>query len=153
MGSLQTYLRDHYAGATGGHSLAARMARVSTDPADAEGLERLAAQISEEREELKGIMERLGTAPSRVKQLGAWAGEKAGRAKLRTASPEGRVLQFEGMMMGVTGKLQLWRLLGQKAGSDSRLDAAQIARLERQAEEQRALLEELHARAAKNVSG
>jgi hypothetical protein len=153
MPSLHTYLKDHYAGSTGGASLARRMARVSDDAEDSKSLSSLAAEIEEDRERLREIMDRLGVRPSRVKQVGAWMGEKAGRGKLRASSPEGRVLQFEGLIMGVSGKLQLWRSLIELAGETPGLDSEELRELARRGEAQRAQLEKLHARAAKKLGG
>ena len=55
------------------------------------------------------------------------------------------------MIMGVTGKLQLWRSLLVSHGGDPRLEAAELERLRRRAEDQRARLEQLHARAAEQA--
>ena len=60
-------------------------------------------------------MRTLGIEESKVRQAGAWAAEKVGRARLMIAGDEqgslGLVLTLEGLIMGVTGKKLLWRAL------------------------------------------
>ena len=55
------------------------------------------------------------------------------------------------MIMGVTGKLELWNSLLANADSDSRLDRAELETLRDRAEDQRRRLGELHARAAREA--
>jgi hypothetical protein len=59
------------------------------------------------------------------------------------------VLELEGLIMGVTGKLQLWRSLLDARGDDARFDPAEVERLRERAEDQRRRLEQLHAQAAR----
>ena len=110
-----TYLKDHLAGSTGGVSLAQRMADTAQDgtagfqEGEARELAKIAEEIEADQETLLAIMDRLDVPPSRFKRAGAWIGEKLARSKLRASSPWGRVLQFESLIMGVTGKIKLWR--------------------------------------------
>lgn len=112
----------------------------------------IAAEIEEDREALREIMTGLDVDPDRVKQAAAQAGELLGRLKLNgrvlTPSPLSRVLEFEGMIMGVTGKLELWRSLSRVAEHEDRLDRARLANLIERAEGQRRRLEQMHAKAA-----
>ncbi len=79
-------------------------------------------------------------------------GEKAGRLKLRSADEAGRVLQYEAMIMGVTGKLQLWLSLRGIEPQVSELDAAELEELTRRAEDQRSRLQRWHDTAAANLT-
>ena len=144
--SLETYLKDHLAGSTGGVSLARQIADGADDDAARRQMEGIADDIEADRDQLVALMARLDVQPSRVKQAGAWIGEKFGRIKLNTTAAERRVLQYEAMIMGVTGKLELWRSLG-SAGVDG-LDREQLKALEQRAEDQRRRLESLHDAAA-----
>jgi hypothetical protein len=54
------------------------------------------------------------------------------------------VLQFESLIMGVTGKIKLWRCLYEVAGRDARLQKQEIKTLLDRAEDQRRRLEKLH---------
>jgi hypothetical protein len=149
---LRIYLQDHFAGASGGLRLARRI-RGATDGADRQEMERLVREIEEDRSALREIMDALDVSRDRVKQAGAEAGELLGRLKLNgrilSPSPLSRVVEFEGMIMGVTGKLELWRSLAEIAGGHDRLDAQQLETLIERAQDQRRRLEELHARAAR----
>ncbi|MDP9227802.1 MAG: hypothetical protein M3M99_01970 [Actinomycetota bacterium] len=140
---LATYLKDHLAGSSGGVSLAKQMVDTARDR-EAEEMSRLADDIQADQETLLTIMNRLEVPPSRIKMTGAWIGEKLGRGKLRASKPGGRVLQYESMIMGVTGKLGLWRTLDELAGKEPKLEEQELERLIGRAEDQRSRLENLH---------
>ena len=149
---LHIYLADHLAGSSGGVALARRIAGENEGNDYGREMGAIAGAIEEDREALREIMERVGARERRWRQAGALLGERLARAKpngaLLSYSPLSRLLELEGMIMGVTGKLELWRSLRELARTDSRLSAAEIEALAGRAEEQRARLEELHARAA-----
>ena len=151
--AFATYLRDHLAGSAAGVSLARRIADGAVEEPERREMESIAADIEADRNSLLELMERLGVAPSRVKQAGAWLGEKIGALKLNASAPDRRVLQYESMIMGVTGKLELWRALEQRGNGPTgnghpSLDPERIRRLAQRAEDQRGRLEDLHAAAA-----
>ncbi|HEX2017168.1 MAG TPA: hypothetical protein VGN69_10765, partial [Solirubrobacteraceae bacterium] len=87
-----------------------------------------------------------------VKQLGGWGAEKLGRLKLNGQlvgySPLSRLVELDGLVVGVTGKLALWRALESVAKSDPRLEQADLARLIERAERQLARVEERRLAAA-----
>ena len=144
---LKIYLEDHFAGATAGLELARRTASANAGSAYGEPLGRIADEIEQDREELRAIMTALDVGPDRLKTAGAWAGEKFGRLKLNGHltgySPYSRVLEIEGLVIGVTGKLCLWRALRELAPREPQLDLHQLERLAERAERQRAELDEL----------
>src|SRR5207342_633353 len=82
----------------------------------------VATEIEAERATLGRLMGQLGIAESRVKPAGAWVGEKLGRLKLngqlRGYSPLSRVVELEGLCIGVTGKMLLWKALAQTFGDE-----------------------------------
>lgn len=149
--ALATYLKDHFAGARGGLALAKRIASGAGDDEERRRVEEVAAQIKEERDLLAELMRSLDVTPSRLKTATAWAGEKFSAVKLNTSRGDRRVLEYEAMIMGVTGKLQLWRSLSglSNGGGVGNVGDEQLAELARQAESQRATLEELHGRIAR----
>jgi hypothetical protein len=151
---FEIYLQDHYAGASGGEQLANRIAG-ALEGADKAEMEAIAGEISEDRATLRELMESFGVDPDRIKQAAAQAGELMGRLKLNgrvlSPSPLSRVLEYEGMIMGVTGKLQLWRSLAGVSDIDERLDDARLQSLIERAEDQRLRLERLHANAARKA--
>jgi hypothetical protein len=144
---LRIYLNDHYAGSTTGVELAKRAAGNNRgDPEFGPAMTRIAAEIDEDREALKRIMARLDLTPDRIKTTLFWAGEKAMRLKpngqLRGYSPLSRLVEIEGLLTGVSGKLSLWRALLAIVPSEPRLDEAELTRLADRAEDQ---LQRLHA--------
>jgi hypothetical protein len=153
--ALATYLKDHFAGARGGLALAERIASGAEDEDERKRVEEVAAQIKEERELLSELMTSLDATPSRLKTATAWTGEKFSALKLNTSRGDRRVLEYEAMIMGVTGKLQLWRSLSQISNGEGAglVSDERLTQLARQAESQRVTLEELHGRTARAVLG
>jgi hypothetical protein len=149
---LGIYLNDHLAGATAGVELAHRMARSHTGPGAGSTLQRLAAEIAQDRSELRDMMAGLGVPARRYKVCAAWIGEKAGRLKfngrLRTRSPLSNLEELEMLRLGVEGKAAGWRTLRVLADSEDRLDGARLDGLMSRARRQADLLEELRVQAA-----
>jgi hypothetical protein len=138
---LATYLNDHLAGSTVGVELARRARGSNEGTALGDFLARLAAEIEEDRDSLEEVMRAVGAGRDRIKVAGAWAGEKVGRLKLNGRllgySPLSRLVELEGLRLGVEGKACLWRMLRELA--DPRLAQfdfdALLARAERQRDE------------------
>jgi hypothetical protein len=138
---LAIYLNDHLGGSTVGVELSRRARGSNEGTPLGEFLATLTVEIEEDRETLEEVMEAVGAGRDRLKVYGAWAGEKLGRLKLNGSllsySPLSRVVELEGLRLGVEGKACLWRMLRQLAhprlaGFD--FDAL-IARAERQRDE------------------
>jgi hypothetical protein len=149
-GHLRTYLQDHHAGATVGAELARRSAGANEDSAFGPELARIAEEIAADRESLDRVMERLGVKPSALKDGAGWAAEKLGRLKpnnrLLGYSPLSRVVELEGLVIGVTGKLALWESL--KVAIGDGIDGIDFDELSARAADQRARLERLRRDAA-----
>lgn len=147
---LSIYLRDHHAGAVAGQDLARRASSENGGTAYGEELARLADEIEEDRRSLEALMDRLEVGPDRLKDLAASVSEKLGRMKRngrwREYSPLSRLVEIEGLTLGVTGKLGLWRALREVLGEA--VDEIDLRALEARAESQRARLEDLRLRAA-----
>jgi hypothetical protein len=144
---LPIYLNDHYAGSTAGVELAKRAANNSRDNVEfGPALAALATEIDEDRDALKRIMDRLDVSEDRIKASIFWLGEKVGRLKpngeLLQFSPLSRVVELEGLITGVSGKLSLWRTLLELAPRDERLEEGELQVLADRAEDQ---LLRLHA--------
>jgi hypothetical protein len=144
---IPIYLNDHLAGATGGVELARRIRDSNGKEQDfAEPLTRICGEIEEDREVLEAVMDRLEVSRERLKPIGAWVGEKIARLKpngqLRGYSPLSRVLELEGLAMGITGKMGLWEALRDRESvAPPGVDFEQLVL---RAEDQRAAVEELH---------
>jgi hypothetical protein len=149
---LPIYLNDHLAGATVGVETARRAASENEGRALAEPLARLAREIEADRDALRSIMDALGVKADHLKTTAAWVGEKAGRLKLngqlRGYSPLSPLIEIEALLLGVGGKISLWRSLAELAPHEPRLDAEGIAGLEARGREQRDELDKLRAEAA-----
>ena len=150
---LKIYLEDHYAGATAGLELARRAAGANSGTHYGEVLGRIATEIDEDRDSLRTIMSDLGVSPDRLKVTAAWAGEKAGRLKLNGHltgySPQSRVVELEGLVVGVTGKRCLWAALKHVAAQEPRLRIDDLELLIDRADRQ---LEELEEQRLKAIS-
>jgi hypothetical protein len=117
---LPIYLNDHLAGSVVGVQLA-RRARASNEGTElGQALAEVCSEIEADRATLRRLMDRLGVAESRLKPAGAWLGETLGRLKLngrlRGYSPLSRVVELEGLCLGVNGKMLLWRSLERTFG-------------------------------------
>ena len=109
---LGIYLNDHLAGATMGLELV-RRARASNEGTPlGEFLESLTAEIEADQATLERLMDQLGVRADRLKTAGAWAAEKVGRLKpngqLTGYSPLSRLIELEGLYLGITGKREMW---------------------------------------------
>jgi hypothetical protein len=148
---LAIYLNDHLAGATVGVELARRgHASNRGDSAFGEPLGWICKEIEEDRATLEQVIDRLGFSRSRVKPAGAWVAEKLGRLKLngrlRGYSPLSRVLELEGLLIGITGKMALWETLAELEGVE-RL-GIDFAQMTARAAGQRSVVDDLHRLAA-----
>jgi hypothetical protein len=156
-GLLGIYLNDHLAGATGGLELARRVARSHRGPGAGAAVQRLAAEVAQDRAVLEDIMAALGIPVRGYKVCAAWIGEKAARLKLNgyllTRSPLSGLEELEMLRLGVEGKAAGWRTLRVLAETDKRLDPGRLDELIFRARRQADLLEELRVRAAGQVIG
>jgi hypothetical protein len=152
---LAVYLNDHLAGTTVGHELAKRAASSNEGSEYGAFLSELEHEVAEDRAALVRIMERLEVKQDRLKTTGAYIAEKFGRLKpnahLTSYSPLSRVVELEFLMLGVTGKLALWRALLAVAHADERLDAQELGVLAERAESQRVDIEKYRLQAAEDV--
>jgi hypothetical protein len=152
---LRIYLQDHLAGSTGGVELARRTAGANRGTTYGDTLANLADEIEADRRALEGVMDDLGVGADRAKNLAFWAAEKAGRLKLNGRltgySPLSRMVEFEGLIGGINGKLSLWRALLQIAPDEPRLDADRLGQLLERGHQQLGTLEGLRDRAARDA--
>jgi len=150
---LAIYLNDHLAGAVVGTELAKRALRENLGSSFGELLEWLLGQILEDRATLERLMAELGVPESRLKRALALTFERVGRLKLNGQltgySPLSRLVELEGLALGVTGKRLLWLALQEIAATEPRLREFDFDELRRRAEEQLAGLERLRIEAAR----
>ena len=149
---LATYLNDHLGGSATGIELARRTLSRNRGNEYGVALEDVVRQIEEDRQSLRELMARLDVKPDRIKESGGWAAEKLGRLKLNGQllgySPLSRLVELEGLMLGISGKLALWVALRPVLGDDPRIEGIDLERLAERARAQRQTVERLRRRAA-----
>jgi hypothetical protein len=150
---LAIYLNDHLAGSVVGTELVKRALRENRGSPFDEILAWLLGQILEDRATLERLMDELGISKSRVKRTLAFALERVGRLKLngqlRGYSPLSRLVELEGLMLGVTGKRALWVALENVSGTEPKLRELDFGELRRRADEQLTALERQRVEAAR----
>jgi hypothetical protein len=155
MKDLDSYLNDHLAGSTSALELISHWAHLHEGKPLGTFFSNIEAEVRADQKILRDLMHFLGIEESNLRKAGAWAAEKAGRARLMIAGDEsgslGLVLTLEGLLMGITGKKLLWRAL---AAADlpnkSRWD---FEELERSAQQQIEQVEAERIKAARQAFG
>jgi hypothetical protein len=141
---LATYLNDHLLGSTVGTELAQRAARENQGSELGEFLTGVAREIEDDRETLLALMSELGVKPDQLKVAVGWIAEKLGRlkpnAQLRGYSPLSPLVELEGLLIGIEGKLAMWQVLAEVAEQVG-LDRARMQELSARAERQQADVE------------
>ena len=150
---LGVYLQDHHAGATTGVALARRAARANRGGVYGAELELIAAEIEEDMLSLEQVMSTLGVKPDRRKDAIGWLGEKLGRLKRNgtwtSYSPLSRLVELEGLMLGVRGKQGLWEALAEAPAAA--MLSGEVESLAARARDQFSRLEALRRRAAREA--
>lgn len=152
---LAVYLRDHRAGAEAGLALTARCRRANEGTSLGEVLGDIEREITEDRDALADMMQRLDVDESHVKKIGGRAAEMIARVKsngrLRRYSPSSRVLELEGLLAGIDAKRSLWYSLRSAVPTYTELDGGALDQLIERATSQRDRLAAEHRRAAANA--
>jgi len=150
---LESYLNDHLAGSVGALELVEHWAHLHDGKPLGAFFFDIGTDIRADQGTLRDLMHRLAIDESNVRKAGAWAAEKAGRARLMIAGDElgspGLVLTLEGLIMGVTGKKLMWRALA--AANLPQLSGYDFKELERRAEQQIKRIEIERIRAAQQA--
>jgi|SRR5215831_1998058 len=138
MKDLDSYLNDHLAGSISAFELIAHWAEAHKGEPLGRFFVEIEREIKADQDKLRDVMCILGVEESKVRQAGAWAAEKVGRARLIIAGDEprslGLVLTLEGLVMGVTGKKLLWGTLA--TAKLSRLKGYDFGQFQRRAKQQ-----------------
>jgi hypothetical protein len=152
---LSIYLNDHLAAATAGVELARRTAKAH-DGERGQELSRLADEIAEDRESLRGLMKRLDVEENGVKVAAGWLAEKAGRLKpnghLVSRSPLSDVLEVEALRAGTAARVA--GLQAVRALNDPRVSREEVEALLDRADDQGERLYRIHVQLVQeNLAG
>jgi hypothetical protein len=122
---LTVFLGDHLALATGAAELARRAAGTPTRAHLDGPLASLPADLAAERQAVLRVHELLGIPRDRLKDRGAWIGEKLGRLKLNgrltSSSPLAAVTELQGLAALCGALAGFWAGLQAAAGDDPRV--------------------------------
>lgn len=109
---LALYLRDHHALLVALGELADRMSSSGRPGALRAFAEEVGRAAADDRAALEELLDRLDSAPSRVRHAAAWSAEKVGRLKLNgrvlRASPLSPVTELEGCQILLGSDRALW---------------------------------------------
>ncbi len=152
---LAIYLNDHFAGSIAGVALARRCLSNNERSELGTFLRGLVAEIADDQATLSQLMDELSIPRSKAKIGAAWTAERIGRLKLNGRvtgySPLSRLVELEGLSVGIEGKRLLWLVLAQVRETDRRLSQRDFETLAERARTQRERLEP-HRQAAAVVA-
>ena len=153
MKELASYFNDHLAGSVGAMELLEHWAELHDSNPLGVFFSEIRAEIGADQNTLRNMMNSLGIEESNLRKAGAWAAEKAGRARLMIAGDEpgslGLVLTLEGLILGITRKKLLWHALD--AAKPAQLNGYNFQELFGRADEQIKRIEAERIRAVKEA--
>jgi hypothetical protein len=120
---LATYVKDHLGGARIALELLEAMRDQHDDPKFQGLASLLLPQVQADDHVLREMAKKIGSEPSTLKEVGGWLLEKAARLKLgHTGSTDFAMFEsLELLVLGIHGKLCLWKALQAASGFDTRL--------------------------------
>ena len=155
--AMDVYLNDHLAGSMMGTDLAEQIAEMAEGTPLGAVMTSLSAEIEQDRQVLSDLMDALGTSKNPIKQATGWLAEKASRPKfsgLTSGDPKlGTFMALEALMIGVEGKMSLWKVLKEVPDSYEPLKSMDLDNLIEKAEAQRDALERERISAGRRALG
>jgi hypothetical protein len=150
---LVTYLNDHLGGAQIAVQVLEAMRDQHDDPKFREFANTLLPEIEADDRILRSIAEKIGSGPSVAKQAGGWLLEKFARLKLgHTGSTNFEMFEsLELLVLGIYGKLCLWKALQAAASQDFRLREYDYEDLLKRARQQHDLVESERLKLAQSL--
>ena len=138
--TLAIYLDDHLAGSVAALKMMEELAELEKGTPLEAKIRRLHAEVSEEQRGLRELLARLNASPSTLKQAAAWISEKVGEGRLalsaRSHPALARLQGLESLVLGLQGKLGLYRVLAELAAQDPRIEGDFAALAERTLDQQ-----------------
>ena len=152
---LTTYLNDHLAGSVVALELLEHLAQSSKEREEKVFFQRLAAEIGEDKDDLRKLLHSLGAKESKTRKVAAWLTEKLAEAKLKLEDPgtgDLRLLEaLETLALGIQGKQSLWRALGTITERVDQIRQLDLDRLQRRAQGQYEAVETRRLEAARRA--
>jgi hypothetical protein len=150
---LSTYLNDHLAGSVAALELLDGLAGDAPDLAPFAN--KLKKDIEADQQQLIALMDRLGIEQGRLRKASGWLAEQFMEAKLELDDEDNgglrRLERLESLVLGISGKLVLWRGLEAASIEDERLRGPNYEDLMVRAREQRVRVENLRIQAARSA--
>jgi hypothetical protein len=121
--SVSTYINDHLAGAAQAIDLLEHLRRVHASDSLGQFANGLLIEISADRDKLRELAKRIGAGSNAIKETISHVAEKISLLKLgdKGTIAFGTFESLEFLVLGVHGKLALWRALKVCSASDPRL--------------------------------
>ena len=142
--AIVTYLHDHLAGSHFAIELLDLLSEQYRGDELGDFAVALNAEIKEDQEKLKRIIELVGSTRVDLAEITGWLGEKASQFKLRRDKSQRGVGTFEALeilTLGIRGKLALWQVLPIIREMDGRIPDFNYGNLAMRAHEQYARVE------------
>ncbi|TDU69242.1 hypothetical protein EI77_02890 [Prosthecobacter fusiformis] len=118
--NLTTYLKDHLAGSVAAIELLDHLITLYAGRPEADQMKGLKSEVAGDQELLKSLLDRYETHENLLKKAGAWIAEKGLQIKVKSSEGDlGLLISLEVLVLGIEGKLRLWRSL---QGLDTGLD-------------------------------
>jgi len=135
---LATYLHDHLAGSHFAIKLLDSLGDQYRNEELGAFASALCAEVKRDQNALEEIISHVGTASTDLMEVAGWFGEKASQFKLHRDSSGGlgTFEALETLMLGVRGKLALWKALPLIREIDSRIPEQDYKILAARAEDQ-----------------
>ena len=135
---LATYLNDHLAGSLVAAEI---LDHLEVEAPDLKVfISELRADIAADRQQLKGLMDRLNIPESRIRKVSGWIAEQVTEAKLEVDDESNgqfrRLERLEALALGIDGKIALWQALNQAAELDAQLRGLDYEALARRGRDQ-----------------
>jgi hypothetical protein len=139
---LDTYLTDHFAGATAGLNLSRIAAEEHQQDELGQFFGQLAMEIREDYETLEGLLDALAVEKSAIKTAAAEVGTKVMTPKFTSGDDDAlnAFITLETLSIGIEGKTCMWTALATL--DDPTLSGFDIDNLIARAQDQRARVEE-----------
>jgi hypothetical protein len=151
--SVSTYVNDHLAGATQAIDLLEHLRNTHRSDPLGEFANGLLVEILADRDKLRELAGRIGTGSNAIKEMISHVAEKISLLKLgdKGTMAFGTFESLEFLVLGVHGKLALWRTLKACSATDPRLRNVDYDSLISRAEIQEETIEAKRIEVAKKV--